>query len=423
MSTRKKIASAEISEKKSSDEIPPRRMGILGGGQLSALLSEAALNLGLKVRVLAESPEEPATQIKGVEVVVGNSRLPKDSLAFFDGLDALTFENEFIPATELEILQEIYPELHIGPSLEIMGHLQDKIAQKEILDHLGIANPAYIIYDPKMEKPVDFLNRLRTELEGGCVLKWARWGYDGKGNYFFDKRASIQRAEQFMNEGLRKGTRIFAEKKIRFVKELAIIAAHCSDRQEFVAYPLVESVQEKGVCKKVVGPVLKMGFSESLAKKANQIAFQIAKHLEITGLFAIELFLDANDQLIVNEMAPRVHNSGHYTLSVNAPSQFENHVRAVMGMELMPCHIDDHFIMWNLLGPEGILPKRLDTLKLPDAPKGIDVFWYGKKELRSGRKMGHLSARGTKDRTLKKLEREMQSYEKKIWNSLGVKNA
>jgi 5-(carboxyamino)imidazole ribonucleotide synthase len=410
------------SKKKAGAVVAGKRLGILGAGQLSALLADAATSLGLKVRVLAENPEEPATQIKGVELVVGNSRLPKDSLAFFEGLDALTFENEFIPSVELDILLELHPNLKIGPSLAIMGLLQDKIAQKEILDHLGIANAPYIVYDPRTEKPTEFIKRLRTELEGGFVLKWARWGYDGKGNYFFDNRGSVQRAEQFMHEGLRKGSRIFAEKKIRFVKELAIIAAHCNLRQEFVAYPLVESVQEKGVCRKVVGPVLKMGFSESLAKKANQIAFQIAKHLEISGLFAIEFFLDANDQLIVNEMAPRVHNTGHYTLSVNAPSQFENHVRAVMGMELLPCLIEDRFIMWNLLGPEGILPKRLDSWKLPEAPKGIDVFWYGKKELRSGRKMGHLGASGKTDRGLKKLEREMQDYEKKIWNSIGVKS-
>jgi 5-(carboxyamino)imidazole ribonucleotide synthase len=399
-----------------------KTLGILGAGQLSALLAEAALNLGVKVRVLAESAEEPAAQIPGNQVIVGNARLPKDSIAFFEGLDALTFENEFIPTTELEIVKEFNPDMRIVPSLEIMGKLQDKISQKEILDHLGIANPPYIVFDPKVEKPSAFLERLRVELEQGCVLKWARWGYDGKGNYFFDKRASIQRAEQFINEGLRKGSRVFAEKKIRFVKELAIIAAHCDEREEFVAYPLVESVQEKGVCKKVVGPVLKMGFSESLAKKANQIAFQIAKHLQISGLFAIEFFLDSNDQLIVNELAPRVHNSGHYTLSVNAPSQFENHVRASLGLELLPAVIEDHFIMWNLLGPEGILPKRLDSWKPPEAPDGIDVFWYGKKELRSGRKMGHLGAHGKSARNLKKLEREMISYEKKIWNSMGVKN-
>jgi 5-(carboxyamino)imidazole ribonucleotide synthase len=236
------------------------------------------------------------------------------------------------------------------------------------------------------------MNRSAVEFPTGRVFKWARLGYDGKGVFLVQPGDTRSGAlESFFREAANRGVPIFCEERVEFKRELAMVAA-LSTQGEFKHWPLVVSDQSGGICRKVLGPATALGISQAAETYAREACEKLARAVGLVGVFAVEFFETATGELSVNEIAPRVHNTGHYTQDASRTSQFENHWRAVLGLPLGETTTSAGFVMINLIGPPG--PARLvsrETIAKPGA-EGV-LHWYKKKEIRTGRKMGHLNGR------------------------------
>jgi 5-(carboxyamino)imidazole ribonucleotide synthase len=370
------------------------RVGILGGGQLARMLLSAARTLEqLDVRVLTPSDIDPAAMyLRSIEserqLALGSPRDPEALVAFAKSCDVLTFESEFQPAEELaRALGEA--SSRFAPSLTALAHTQDKLQQKALFDRLQIATSPYVAL-PKnctTARAVDaFIAGEAETLGASPVLKWACFGYDGKGTFFYQQPdAEAAALQRFLDEAQTRGTAIFAERRIEFRRELAIVGVH-GQNGDLRCYPLVISEQRDGICKRVTGPAVALGVGEQHQSLAEQYVAKVARELPLIGAFALELFESADGKaLLVNEMAPRVHNSGHYTIDAASCSQFENHLRAIAGLPLGDTSCSAAFGMVNLIG-------ELDQLAQPPTPPAQGaVHWYEKRDSRKGRKLGHLN--------------------------------
>ena len=365
-----------------------RRRIVLGGGQLACMLVEAAQKIeGIELVAWSEDPQSPIFHVPGVEVFQG----PLGEVLQKANVEGWIAESEFIQS----------PELSAGegtPRLELLQLLSNKAQQKALLDRLALPTAPW--------KKIDRLEDLPRTRE--WVLKQSTFGYDGKGNAFDPKGF-----ERFWERSTQQGIEVYAEKKVDFVRELARVFVR--DRDGHVeAYPLVETHQEKGVCHWVQGPVQA---SKKLWDESEHIGLQLLESLNYVGCFAIEFFEDQEGQLWVNELAPRVHNSAHYSMDLGPefPSQFENQVRAAFGLPLrvVPAlKSGEAFLMLNLLGPFDLK----EELLLEEQPhwseaQGV-LHWYAKQKIRSGRKMGHLNFSGQiqREKLLKQGEQFWHNY-------------
>lgn len=331
-------------------------LGILGDGQLAQMLGEAARRLQISHLCLRTE------SITGLNLI-------KD---FVTKITHLTFENEFIDTRLIQAaIDDTKRSVKIYPELKTIEVLQNKIGQKKLLNKLGILN------SPIQQ---DFSHMTQAEL-ARSVFKWATFGYDGKGTLIAPK--SQAELNLFLNEAKSKGTETYAEKKISFLKELAIVGCRKLNG-EFASYPLVISVQKNGICDTVYGPATDFGIEKSLDTKAREIVRKIADELQYVGVLGVEFFLTENNELFVNEIAPRVHNSAHYSLLFKC-SQFENHVRAVADLNLGHAEPDQLFAMKNLIGVD---PKKTRFVN------ETGFYDYKKIEVRKGRKMGHVNFKG-----------------------------
>jgi 5-(carboxyamino)imidazole ribonucleotide synthase len=362
-------------------------VGILGGGQLARMLAEAAHRLGISVTVFTARADDPAAQVT-TRHILGSMSDRQALQQFLASVDVVVFESEFF---DTALLADAAHDRNVrfAPSLDAIRQLQDKLTQKELLDRLGIATATHLI--PRKDESIDdFVSRALDALGGAAVLKWARLGYDGKGVLIVDgSDASRMEARAFASAANEKNVPLFAERRIDFVRELAVVATR-STRGEFIAYPLVISEQQRSICKLVTGPATALGVSAELEHQAHDAARALAGALDYTGTFAIEFFETREGALLVNEIAPRVHNSGHYTQDACATSQFENHWRAVLGMPLGNVQPRHGFAMLNLLGPEGI-ERANDDVQPPFPSKRGHVHWYGKSRIVPWRKLGHVN--------------------------------
>lgn len=358
-------------------------VGILGGGQLAQMLVESSARLGLgKVTILEASADCPAAAAGG-RVVTSPAEL-------FAAARTVLFENEFV---DCDGLAREGRGASFVPGLEVIRKLQDKLSQKCVLHELGIASAPFERAGEKDERHwLEWL--LKERFPSGFALKWARQGYDGKGVCILkpDEPGAIARAAAFCARARERGVEVFAEERVSFRRELAIVA--CRSSAEFVAYPLVESSQENGICLWVSGPLAPA--SAELSREAVELARRLGEGTGIVGAYALEFFETWEGQLLVNEIAPRVHNTGHYTQDAADTSQFENHLRAALGLPLGSTRTAPAFAMVNLLGPAG-LELELDPQWKPEAGEGLFVHWYGKKAVRPGRKLGHVNARADVD--------------------------
>ncbi|MDB5038652.1 MAG: 5-(carboxyamino)imidazole ribonucleotide synthase [Bacteriovoracaceae bacterium] len=378
-------------------------IGILGGGQLSRMLSEAALRLGLRPTPFCFADDDPATQVTK-DFFVGKLSDRLLLKLFFSKVELVTYESDFLP---FEILKS-FSDVQFVPPLASLEWVSDKIKQKEILIKLNIPSPEFRRFPSGDLK--GWLSSLTSEWKGECVFKWAKEGYDGKGVFIY--RGDFRKAETFCERALKRGVDIFAEKKINFKRELALVCVYSTDGS-FSFYPLVISEQQNGICKRVTGPATSLGVSRETEPLAQAYAKKIGEELKLFGVYAVEFFEDSSGKLFVNEIAPRVHNSGHFTLDACRTSQFENHWRALLKMPLGDTTSAPAFAMLNLLGPAGVAQKDISKLS---TPPDIHFHWYGKKESREGRKMGHLnlvcsSVKELEDRLpeLERVEREWLS--------------
>ncbi|MEY4169960.1 MAG: hypothetical protein RLZ94_1033 [Actinomycetota bacterium] len=359
------------------------RVGMVGGGQLSRMTAAPAAALGVGFRVLALDPHESAAQVAS-DVVLGRHDDLESLQRLAEGATVVTFDHEHVPPEHLRALEASGVAVRPGPAALV--HAQDKIAMREALDRAGLPSPEW-----RHLASVDDLESVGEALGWPFVLKVSRGGYDGRGVWIVDDIASAQRV--MAETPLVAGARWLAEERVPFTRELAAQVAR-SPHGQAVAYPVVRTVQVDGMCSEVVAPCPDL--SDGRALEAQRIALEIARALDVTGMLAVELF-DTPTGVLVNELAMRPHNSGHWTIDGSVTSQFENHLRAVLDLPLGdPGTVARWAVMVNIVGPQDALdlPPLVEAYRhvLARDP-GLKVHLYGK-ELRPGRKLGHVTVVG-----------------------------
>ncbi|MFI2783275.1 5-(carboxyamino)imidazole ribonucleotide synthase [Streptomyces sp. ALB3] len=353
---------------------------MVGGGQLARMTHEAGIPLGLKFKLLSDTPQDSAAQVAG-EVVIGDYRDLETLRAFARGCDVITFDHEHVPTEHLRALEA--DGIPVRPGPDALVHAQDKGVMRAKLTEIGAPCPRHrLVTDPADAAAF-------AEEVGGfpVVLKTVRGGYDGKGVW-------VVRSEADAAEPFRAGVPVLAEEKVDFTRELAANIVR-SPHGQAVAYPVVESVQVDGVCDTVTAPA--PGLDERLAGEAQQLALRIAAELGVVGHLAVELFEtrgpDGTPGILVNELAMRPHNSGHWTQDGAVTSQFANHVRAVLDLPLGdPRPRATWTVMCNVLG--GDYPDMYQAyLHCMARDPQLKIHMYGK-DVKPGRKVGHVNTYG-----------------------------
>jgi 5-(carboxyamino)imidazole ribonucleotide synthase len=352
-----------------------QRIGIVGGGQLGRMLGIAAKQLGFTVTVLDPSPNSPAGQVVDRQIL-GHYADPDAIRRLAAEVDFLTFEIEH---TNADVLEEISRRIPVNPSPKSLRIIQDKLAQKQFLQSSGIS----VAESLAVETRDDVLQAIGDF--GLPILLKARFdAYDGRGNALIRDEAGIDKAMAKLA-----GRKLYCEQFISFKKELAVIAAR-GVHGEVATYDVVETIHRNNICHMVLAPA---GVEPGVSSMARGAAEVVMDHLDGAGVFGIELFLAMDGRVAVNEIAPRVHNSGHYTIEACVTSQFEQHIRAITGLPLGSTEQHSPAVMINLLGDRGG-PAEVCGLEGALAVENVGVHIYGKAETRPERKMGHLTATG-----------------------------
>ena len=353
------------------------RIGIIGGGQLARMMMEASYKYGFEFVILSNEKNSPAGKITCSEIV-GDWNDLKCLKKFAEQCDVITLENEFIDYTKLEYLESLGKKVY--PSSANIKLIQDKFIQKSTLRSLKIPVADFVEIQSK-----DDIKSFAEKFSYPVILKSRTMGYDGKGNYKIDSENEIDEA---MNT-LGKRGKLMCERFIPFEKEIAVQAVR-NIKGDFNIYPIVETIQENHICKTVLASE---NLFSKLKEKVRTIAETILKELNYVGVMGIEMFM-VREEIIINELAPRVHNSGHYTIEGCYTSQFENHIRAVTGLKIGDTNLKEHSsVMINILGRfDG--KYTLDFLKELELNKNSFIHLYGKNENRTGRKMGHITLTG-----------------------------
>ncbi len=371
------------------------------------MLAEAALRLGLRPVVLAKGPLDPAARL--VRDAMYGSYEDIDLLRRFLGeVELVAFENEFIPS---ELLQQArHNKTYFMPELDTLRRLQDKIAQKRALQSIAVPTAEMITLD-EGERIQPWLEKVDAAYNQRFVLKWARTGYDGKGVFIAGEPQPLshrrEQLDSFCKAAIERGSAVFAEPYVPFKRELAIVACQ-STNGEFKTYPTVIIEQPRGVCRWVKGPATALGTSKTLEDEAIRYAKKIADDFKLQGTFAVEFFESEDGSLFVNEISPRVHNSGHFTQDAAVTSQFENHWRALLGLPLGEMNTHAAFAMLNVLGPQNTKP----VWRLPPITSRLHLHWYGKADLLPGRKLGHINGHVRSVQEFADLIEEMERCER-----------
>lgn len=368
--------------------VPPIcRVGVIGGGQLAWMMVEAAQTLGLEICVQTPYVTDPALNnslhaetafaikavLAPVDDAVATSRLAQQC-------QVITFENEFV---DLDALGQLEAQgVCFRPGLSVLAALLDKYRQHQFLESLDIPVPAFAAITPQTD-----LAALGFRFP--IVIKSRRHGYDGQGTFIVQDAAALTQFWQgFAQESADITHRFMVEAFVPFERELAVMAAR-SATGEIALYPVVETYQKQQVCRWAIAPV---SLSPTTQSQIYSVATKLLESLDAIGILGIELFLTPEGQVLVNEIAPRTHNSGHLTLDACNTSQFEQHLRAVCGLPLGdPSLHTPGAVMVNLLGYEtadsDYLAQRHRLAAVPNAT----VHWYGKAEAKEGRKLGHVT--------------------------------
>lgn len=354
-----------------------KTIGIIGGGQLGRMLTLAALPLGFKVVVVDPNENSPAAQVGATEITA-NLYDPKALQQLAEQSDFITIEIEHL---DVDVLDEIAKlGTPVNPAPATIRLIQDKFRQKEFFSAAGIPVAPFTKVDSEEEALIAL-----KKFDGKMLLKTRLGAYDGRGNMVVSSPADVK-------EGFKRfdGTPLYAEAFIPFEKELAVMVAR-SMNGDVALYPIVETVHERNICVEVLAPA---GISSEVEKRATQVARQVGQLLEGAGMFGIEMFLTKTGEVLVNEVAPRVHNSGHYTTEASRTGQFEQHVRAIANLPLGDTSlVVPAAVMVNILG-EHNRPTTLEGLEATLAIPSTSVHLYGKSPTKIDRKMGHITATG-----------------------------
>jgi 5-(carboxyamino)imidazole ribonucleotide synthase len=358
-------------------------LAVIGGGQLARMMAQPAIALGLPLRLLAEGEGVSAAQVIP-DHVVGDYTDLETLRKVTDGCAVVTFDHEHVPTEHLHALED--GGIAVRPGPEALVHAQDKGVMRARLGELGVPCPRSALVHS-----VDDVAAFAQSVGGWpCVLKTTRGGYDGKGVWFV---RSLDDLDEPFRAAREADVHLLVEELVDFRRELSALVARSPSGQA-AAYPVVASLQENGICKEVVAPAPDL--DPGLAARAQEIALRIAGELGVTGILAVELFETNDGRVLVNELAMRPHNTGHWSQDGAVTSQFENHLRAVMDLPLgSPATRERWTVMVNILGGDHPGVGRLYD-GFPHAmardPR-LRVHLYGK-DLRPGRKVGHVNAYG-----------------------------
>ena len=349
-------------------------VAMVGAGQLARMTAAAAVGLGIRFRVLAAAADDSAAQVCA-DAPVGDYRSAADLLAFAGGSDVVTFDHEHVPPHALRELEEA--GFAVAPPRAALRFTQDKLLMRERLSRLGVPCPPF----RPVASMADF-EAFADRSDWPVVLKAVSGGYDGRGVWVcrsYDEAADV----------LSHGLDLLAEEFVPFERELAVLIAR-SPSGHGAAYPVVETIQRDGVCHEVLAPA--PGLPDHVAEDAIRLGLRLARDLDVIGLLAVELF-QTRAGLLVNELAMRPHNSGHWTIEGARTSQFEQHLRAVLDLPLgAPTRTAPYVAMANVLG--GADPDLYGKFNhVMAADPALKVHLYGK-QVRPGRKVGHVTALG-----------------------------
>jgi 5-(carboxyamino)imidazole ribonucleotide synthase len=359
-------------------------LAVIGGGQLARMMAQAAVALGVPIRLLAEGPDVSAAQVVR-DAVVGDYRDLDTLRSVAEGCAAVTFDHEHVPTEHLHALADEGHPCRPGP--EALVHAQDKSVMRARLDELGVPSPRHRVVTSPAEAGAF------ADSVGGfpVVLKTTRGGYDGKGVWVV---SSAEEGEDAFAVAASTGVAILAEEKVDFRRELSALVAR-SPSGQVAAYPVVESVQRDGVCAEVTAPAPDL--DPALSVEAQRIAMRIASELDVTGILAVELFETRDGRVLVNELAMRPHNTGHWSMDGAVTGQFENHLRAVLDLPLGSPRLRAPWtVMVNILGGDhGALSENLygGYPHVFARDPALKVHLYGK-DVKPGRKVGHVTAYG-----------------------------
>lgn len=352
-------------------------IGVVGGGQLARMMAPPAVELGLELRVLAEGPDVSAVAAVA-NASVGDYTDLEDLLAFAKGVDVLTFDHEHVPEAHLRALVDA--GVNVQPHPDALRHAQDKLVMRAAVDRLGLPNPRWSAVS-SVEELIAFGDRTGWPV----VLKTPRGGYDGKGVRIIDSHDDAAQSADWFT-----GSALLAEEKVPFTRELSALVAR-SPQGEARAWPVVHSIQVNGVCDEVIAPA--QDLAPGLARTAAEAALRIAEELGVTGVMAVEMFEvpDSEAGFLINELAMRPHNSGHWTMDGAVTSQFEQHLRAVLGLPLGDAALATGVaVMKNILGGDNTELYSAYPTALQAEP-AAKIHTYGK-SVRPGRKIGHVNA-------------------------------
>jgi len=348
-----------------------KRLGIIGGGQLGMMITEAAKNLSeyiSEITVLDPTENCPAAQA-GAKQIVGDFKDELAILKLAEQSDIITYE---IESGNTDVLSRL--KARIEPSPSTLGIIQDKFSQKTFLSENEL--PVSQFYEITS---LDDLREKINELGLPVLLKSRRDAYDGRGNFKIASENEIEKAYQHFD-----GKSLMVEKFVDFKMEVSVIAAR-NTKGEIATYPLVENIHEDNILKITIAPAR---VSDDVISDAGEIAKKTMEVLKGAGVFGIEMFIDQNDEILINEIAPRVHNSGHHTLQSCKTSQFEQHLRAILGLDLGSTDLVHKTVMYNILGPDGFEGKYKPVQLEKD---GVYLKMYGKNISKPYRKLGHFN--------------------------------
>jgi 5-(carboxyamino)imidazole ribonucleotide synthase len=338
------------------------RIGILGGGQLGRMLALAGLPMGFKFRVLDPTPSPPAAIV--AEHILGEYEDHAALADFVSGLDVVTYEFENVPVAAARWLADRVP---VNPPPDALEAAQDRLTEKMFFQHLGVPTPPFRAVNSRAD-----LDNAAREIGLPAVLKTRRFGYDGKGQMTIRDSADVDPAWERLG-----GRPLIFEQFVSFDREVSLLAVRGQDRA-VAAYPLIENYHQDGILRRSIAPVV----DPAVQELAEQHVRRALEQLKYVGVMAVEFF-QLGKQLFVNEMAPRVHNSGHWTIEGAATSQFANHIRAIAGLPLGETRVTGAVAMINLIGE---LPDEAVVLRVP----GSSFHNYGKSP-RPNRKVGHVA--------------------------------
>ena len=366
-------------------------LGIIGGGQLGMMIAEAAKKMPQhisKIIVLDPTPNCPAAQV-GAEQIIGDFKDKDAIIDLANKSDIITYE---IESGDSQVLKSVEKDAEINPSPDTLRIIQDKFLQKLFLLENNIPVPEFIEI-----RNLDDVQEGLKKFGYPALLKARRDAYDGRGNFKINSEDEIQNAFDYF-----KGQKLLLEKYVPFKMEVSVIASR-NTKGQIKTYPLVENIHEENILRQTIAPAR---VSDKVAQNAENIAEKTMSVLKGAGVFGIEMFVTEDEEITINEIAPRVHNSGHHTLQSSNTSQFEQHLRAILGIELNSTELVHNTVMYNILGSKDFQGK---YKPLTINAKNVFLKMYGKEISKPLRKLGHVNLVANEGETIDMLLEKLES--------------